>query len=341
MNNAGNQSTSEFDDFVASGDVEVGSEVAAEREETPAPKRRGPPKTKEVSTTDELDAADTKSDERETDQTGADDQQEIDQDEIDEDEGEIDEDDKPKKQRKPSERIRELTRKLRDRDRLLETALARLDRIENSGLQPPADGGSQAAEKAAPDPSDTDKYPLGHLDDRYIEDKLDWLAEKKAAERADAVLQRQQENEQRQQAERQQQELLVKVDDLATRGTEAYDDFTESVVEAGMRGDWALDQPTFEAAHEAENGAQILYELSRDKAEAKRVANLTPYQQLKFVQARDAEISASKQPRRVPRAGTPPENTARGANSRMQISPATDNLDDFEKAWMADAKKSR
>lgn len=341
MNNAGNQSTSEFDDFVASGDVEVGSEVAAEKDEASTPKRRGPPKTKEVPAVEE---ADDTNESQKIEQDDAGDQQEIDQDEtdqdeIDEDEG--DEDDKPKKQRKPSERIRELTRKLRDRDRLLETALARLDRIENSSLQPPADGGSQATEKAAPDPSDTDKYPLGHLDDRYIEDKLDWLAEKKAAERADAVLQRQQENEQRQQAERQQRELLVKVDDLATRGAEAYDDFTESVVEAGMRGDWALDQPTFEAAHEAENGAQILYELSRDKAEAKRVANLTPYQQLKFVQARDAEISASKQPRRVPRAGTPPENTARGANSRMQISPATDNLDDFEKAWMADAKKSR
>ena len=331
MIDAGNQSTSEFEDFVSSGNVEVGSEIAAEQEETQAPKRRGPPKTKEEPAA-EQEAQTEETDEQEAD-TGETGEQEADQDE------DGDEDDKPKKQRKPSERIRELTRKLRDRDRLLETALTRIDKLENSGLQPSADGGSQAAEKPAPDPTDTDKYPLGHLDDRYIEDKLDWLAEKKATERADAVLQRQQENEQRQQAERQQQELLVKVDDLAARGTEAYDDFTESVVEAGMRGDWALDQPTFEAAHEAENGAQILYELSRNKAEAKRIANLTPYQQLKFVQARDAEISGSKQPRRVPRAGNPPENTARGASSRMQINPATDNLDDFEKAWQADAKK--
>jgi hypothetical protein len=42
-----------------------------------------------------------------------------------------------------------------------------------------------------------------------------------------------------------------------------------------MRGDWDLSQPTFEAAHEVDNGAQILYELSQDKKEAKRVARLS------------------------------------------------------------------
>jgi hypothetical protein len=165
------------------------------------------------------------------------------------------------------------------------------------------------------------------------------LAEKKATERADAVLQRQQEYEQAQAAQAQQQDLLVKVDELAVRGIDLYDDFQESVVEAGMKGDWDLSQATFEAAHEADNGAQILYELSQDKDEASRVAKLSPYQQLKFVQARDAEITQGKSPRRIPKAGDPPRNTARGANSRTHISPATENLDDFEKAWEADAKK--
>jgi hypothetical protein len=81
---------------------------------------------------------------------------------------------------------------------------------------------------------------------------------------------------------------------LQTRGDELYEDFQESVVEAGMRGDWLLSQPTFEAAHEADNGAQILYELSQDKKEAKRVAGLSPFQQMKFVQERDAEIGTAK-----------------------------------------------
>jgi hypothetical protein len=202
-------------------------------------------------------------------------------------------------------------------------------------------GTSAATDTPAPDPTDTEKYPLGHLDDRYIEDKLEWLAEEKAAKRADAVLQRQQEGEQAQAAERMQAALLEKVDDLSTRGTELYDDFQEAVLDSGMRGDWRLDQPTFEAAHEATNGARILYELSQDKKEAARVAGLSPYGQLKFVLDRDAEISSKAKPRTKPGAGAPPSTTTKGANSSHRINPATDDLVEFEKGWIADEKGSR
>jgi hypothetical protein len=212
--------------------------------------------------------------------------------------------------------------------------LERLERIEKGLPAENTNANQQTGIGSQPDPNDLEKYPLGHLDPDYIEDKLDWLTEKKAADQADAVLQRQQEIDQ-------QSELLEKVDTLASRGVELYDDFQESVVEAGMRGDWDLSQTTFEAAHDADNGVQILYELSQDKKEASRVAKLSPFQQLKYVADRDAEISKSKTPRRIPKAGDPPVNTARGANSRTQINPATDNLDDFEKAWETDARKSR
>jgi hypothetical protein len=322
MNTAGNESTSEFEDFVSAGKVEVGSEVAAEKEAAEeAPKRRDPPKTKA---------------EPEPEAEDADDIEVAGEEGADGDEG--DEEPEPKPKRLPSDRIRELTKKLRERDRLLETTLSRIENLEK-GLSGENQGGNQDSGKPEPDASDTDKYPLGHLDDRYIEDKLEWLSEKKATERADAVLQRQQEYEQAQAAQAQQQDLLVKVDELAVRGIDLYDDFQESVVEAGMKGDWDLSQATFEAAHEADNGAQILYELSQDQKEASRVAKLSPYQQLKFVQARDAEITQGKTPRRIPKAGDPPRNVARGANSRTHISPATENLDDFEKAWQADAKR--
>lgn len=345
MNNAGSESTAEFDDFMASGEVEIGSEVAAAKEDKPA-KRRGPPKTKEVP------AAAAAGDQGDDDQDDDDQRGEHDDQDGDDQRGEHDDqgdddqdgdDDQQRQRRKPSDRIRELTRRNRELQRQLEgrgnsELLARLENLER-GLSGENRGGNQPLETPEPDPTDTDKYPLGHLDDRYIEDKLEWLADKKATERADAVLQRQQEYENSQAVERQQQEILVKVDDLAARGADLFDDFQESVVEAGMRGDWALSQATFEAAHEAEHGAQILYDLAQDKAEAKRVANLSPYQQLKFVQERDAEIAKGKQPRRVPQAGDPPRNPARGANSRTSISPATDNLDDFEKAWQQDAKK--
>lgn len=217
----------------------------------------------------------------------------------------------------------------------------RLAKLENGDLPNGKTGGNSADIGKAPDPQDSDKYPLGHLDDRYIEEKLDWLADQKAARQAEAVLQRQQENEQNAALTQQREELLEKVDDLASRGADVSDDFQEAVVEAGMRGDWKLSQPTFEAAHEAEHGAQILYDLSQDKREAARVAALSPYQQTKFVLEKNAELLTKSTPRTKPGAGAPPQTQTRGANSRTRINPATDNLDDFEKAWEAEAKGKR
>lgn len=326
-----NQSTAEFDEFVASGEVEVGKGVAPADEDDGKAKKGGgsgrPPQ------------------ERKTPATTADDDQGGEGDEDEGGEGDEDEggEEKPKKSAKDHQ-IERLKREKRDLQRQLRggassDVLARLENIER-GLSAEKGGDNKTAGKAAPDPSDTEKYPLGHLDDRYIEDKLEWLADQKAAAQADTVLQGQQERERDEAIRQHQAVLLDKVEDLSTKGADLYDDFQEEVVEAGMRGDWKLQQATFEACHEADNGAQILYELSQDPKEALRVSRLSPYQQMKFVQERDAEIGVTKKGRTKPKAGKPPENLPRGANSKTQISPATDNLNDFEKAWEQDAKKN-
>ena len=335
MTTNNSESTPEFDDFVASGEVETGATESTEEKKPES--RRNPPKPaveKEPAASEDEDETDTSEDEEGN---------ETDTSEDEENGG----DDKKKPSAKESQINRlkrekaELARKLREAEASKAAELAgRLENLENL-LQGGKTGVKSDAGEPEPDPTDTDKYPLGHLDDRYIEDKLEWLSEKKATERADAVLQRQQESERIQAAEQQHRELLVKVDDLSTRGSDLYDDFQESVVEAGMRGDWDLSQATFEAAHDAENGAQILYDLAQDKEEAARVAKLSPYQQLKYVMDRDTEISKAKSGRKIPKAGDPPTHTARGANSRTQINGSTDNLDDFERAWEADAKRSR
>lgn len=333
MGNENQGSTPEFDEFVASGEVEVGESNLASQEDQPKKptEHRGPPKP-----------AAKADDQQDNDQQDDDQQDDDQQDDADDDQQNDEQDKKPKKSARDYqiERLKrekaELARQLREASN--NELARRLENLEKS-LQGGHNSDNSINGTPEPDPTDTDKYPLGHLDDRYIEDKLEWLAERKAAERADAVLQRQQENERNAAIQREQQELLGKVDDLAVKGSDLYEDFQESVVEAGMRGEWDLSQATFEAAYEAENGVQILYELSQDKKEAARVARLTPYQQLKYVQNRDAEIGRGKTPRRVPRAGEPPRNIARGANSRTQINPATENLDDFEKAWEADAKR--
>lgn len=323
-----NQSTPEFDDFVASGEVEVGKPAGTGEEK---PVKRGPPREAPKLAEEDDDEAGEEGD----DEAG------------EEDEGEEEESsDKPKKSAKDHqiERLKREKSELNKRLRALEggagsAALqARIDALE-SRLTGGNGDDTKITGKPAPDPTDSAKYPLGHLDDRYVEDKLAWLAEQQATKMADSVLQRQQENERNEAVSRQQADLLEKVDDLSTKGSELFEDFQESVVEAGMRGDWDLSQATFEACHEADNGAQILYDLSQNPKEARRVAKLSSYQQLKYVQEKDAEIGAGKKGRTKPKAGEPPKNTARGANSRTQINPATDNLDDFEKAWEADAKR--
>ncbi len=322
--NIDDNSTPEFDEFVAAGPVEDASTKKDGIEETiegKKPERKsGPPKMKETPA-----AAATTGDEGD-----------------DGDDGE-DGDDQPKKTAKDHQ-VERLKREKRDLQRQLREGSGNSDlsrRLENieKGLSGGQRGDNQAPGKA-PDPSDADKYPLGHLDDRYIEDKLEWLADQKAAKSADAVLQRQQENERNAQVNAHQQTLLGLVDDLSAKGSEIFEDFQETVVDAGMRGDYDLQQPTFEACTEADNGARILYDLSQDTKEASRVAKLTPYGQLKYVQEKDAEIATGKKGRTKPGAGAPPLNQSRGANSKTQINPATDNLDDFSKAWERDAKKA-
>jgi hypothetical protein len=338
----------EFDQFTAAGDVEVGStgdgieSNVPEKPEKPAAKAaaaKPAAAAKEGAAKPAAAAAEkAKGAAKEGDKPGAGEGDEDEPGEGDEDEDEDEEQSKPKP-KKASERIRELNARLRQSERLRLADSERLSNLEKSLLQGRGDGGNGASrETPAPDPSDQKKYPLGHLDDRYIEDKLEWLADKKAGDRADAVLQRQQESEQGQAAEQARTALLEKVDALSAKGSEIYDDFQEAVVEAGMRGSWKLDQPTFEAAHDADHGPQILYELSQDKKEAARVASLSPYQQLRFVIDRDAEISAKAKPRTKPGAGEPPSTKTKGANSSHRINPATDNLVDFERAWLADEK---
>lgn len=330
----------EFDDFNEGAEVQVGkpAEGAEEKpvtEEKPKPRSKPP---KEAPVAKPETPAEGEGDDDEAKKKPAA-EPESDENEGDEEEG--DEEEQPKKRKLPSERIRDLSARLRQSERLRLADAERIDALEKKLLQP-GGGSSNGAgtETPAPDPTDVDKYPLGHLDDRYIEDKLEWLAERKAADRADAVLQRQQEAEQNQRAEAAHKDLLVKVDTLTERGSELYEDFQEAVVDRGLKGDWPLEQATFEAAHDAVHGAQILYELSQDVKLAKEVAGKSPYQQLRWVAERDTEIAAKAKPRHKPGAGEPPQTQTRGANSRVQDNPATDDLDDFEKQWARDEKRS-
>lgn len=337
----------EFAAFERSGTVEVGE--GPKPADAPKPKPRVPrvprqpakpaapaakpqtataPGVEETQSGEEVDAHADDEDEEGEDQEAGDEGEE----------GEEETEPKPKPKPKASDRIRELNKRLRESERARAATDARLTALEKGGLPAQNGGDKKPAIGEAPDPTDAAKYPLGHLDERYVEDRIQYLVKQTAGEQADAVLQREQETRAADTQRQQQEALLGKADDLAARGSEQYDDFQEAVIDTGLKGDWRLEQPTFEAAHEAEHGAQILYELSQDKTEAARVAGLSVYGQTKFVMDRNAELAAKAKPRRIPGAGAPPQTQTRGANSRTSIKPDTDNLDDFAKAWANDAK---
>lgn len=345
MNTKSGSSNPDFDAFVASGDVEVGDSNAAPAENTPTEEkpRRGPPKTKEVP----KPAVETNRPAPEDDTGSENDDPEDDEDLGDAETSGNDENEEdpeaPRRDKSAKQRIKDLNARLRKMERLLaaEQASKTSPAPQNQPLPNPNGNGNSSDIGTAPDPADPAKYPLGHLDERYIEDKLEWLATKKAAERADAVLQRQQEDQTRQTLEQQQTALRQKVDTLADKGSEMWDDYQETVVDTAMAGEWILAQPTFDAASEVDHGPEILRNLAMDKKEAARVASLSPYAQIKYVDAKNTEITERVKGKRIPSAGAPPSSQPRGGNSRVRINPSTENLDDFEKAWEADAKAKK
>jgi hypothetical protein len=242
----------------------------------------------------------------------------------------------PKKSAK--ERIQQLNRELREERRARaadaverENLALRMERLEK-GLPPGKTDDTKIPEAVAPDPTDLAKYPLGALDDGYIEDKIEFIATKKAEENLDRSLQRQQDMDQQAENDRIISDLTAKVDVFADKGAELFDDFDEKVVQAGMKGEYPLTQETFEACADAEHGPAILRELALDKKEAARVAALSPYNQLKYVAEKNDEKAGKSKPR-LTKAGDPPKETPKGARGKYEVADDTDDLDAFGKKF--------
>jgi len=240
----------------------------------------------------------------------------------------------PKPKRKTSEYIRDLKKELREEKAARLAQEARLAALENGGLPNKQIPDTSSDTSGRPDPTDSAKYPLGVLDDGYTADMIEWTADQKVAKAFQKIEADNKALQTRTIEEARASELRGKLDTLADKGAEQFDDFEESVVEAGLRGDWKLTETTFTAAAEAENGPAILHALANDKTEALRVSQLSPFQQLKYVADKDAEISGKKpKARTVPKAGTPPQNLPAGRNASAPIRADTDNLDDFRKVF--------
>lgn len=234
----------------------------------------------------------------------------------------------PKPKRTAEDRIKQLARERneeRERVRQLEERLARLETGNRTPeLAPANENGPQE-----PDPT---QYEYGSLDDKYIRDMIDFRASQQIAAH---LAQRQQEAV----IEAQTVAKMDQAKSIVDKGKAEFDDFEEVVWNGGMRQDYQLAEPTFEALTEADNPAAIIYALASDPDEAARVAGMSPVQQAKYVFAKDAELSAAKTPKpRAPSAPPPPGQQVRGASGRFTTPGDTDDLDAFEKEFF---KKKR
>ena len=167
------------------------------------------------------------------------------------------------------------------------------------------------------------RYPLGALDDRYVEDKIAFGIESALA----SVHQRQVENAQQAEASRVATETLKKAESIVTKGESLFDDYREVVWEAGRRGEYRMEEPTFRAITNAKvaHGAEIAYFLATNKAEAAMVAEMDPTDQQLYVFEKNAEFAARKAVK-LPKAGSPPVNTARGTGG-AKVNVAYDTQD--------------
>lgn len=243
-----------------------------------------------------------------------------------------------KKRRPTAEYIRDLKRELRAekeaRAAERESLEQRLARLEQGGLTAKKDGdNSTDTSDAAPDPNDAEKYPLGVLDDGYLNDVIEWKTDQKVKAALDGRLRAEREQEAQ---TAQQTQLLEKVDAIsaAAAETDQFPDFDELVIKGGLANDWELTEITFTAATEAANGPAILYALAKDPVEALRVSKLSAYQQVSYVRDKDAEITANKpKPRKIPKAGDPPATAPSGRSGSSPIRGDTDDLNDFRKLF--------
>ena len=311
-----------------SDDIEVGpgfAEAAAKMSsEDTRTVKAAPAEETEVSTSEEEEQVETgDNSEAGEDQSGDDD--------SGEENGEIDE----KSGKNTAKYIRELRKERREDRRRIAELEARITAPQNSGLPTPQNSDTPAFTRDAPDPNDQAKYPLGALDDRYIEDKIDWAAEQKVH----AAINGQRQTEMARAAQAAEiarvTELRATVDKISDIGADLFPDFEENVVEAGLAGKYDLTETTFTAAAESEHGAEILYNLAKNTAEATRVAKLSPVQQIKYVLEQEKQIAEKRKARVKPQAGSPPANTPKGRNASNPIRPDTENLDDFRKLFYA------
>ena len=159
------------------------------------------------------------------------------------------------------------------------------------------------------------------------EDYLEALAEYKADQKFAELTQKQKEAERETKYKSEVERQNERKNEMIQTGERKYDDFEEVVANNKVE----ISEPAYLAILETENGADIVYHLAKNPAEADRIAALSPYAQAKEIGKLEDKLSSK--PNKISNAPTP-ISPAKGASSIVK------SIEDMSiDEYMADARK--
>lgn len=234
------------------------------------------------------------------------------------------------------ERFAEITAARREAERQAAEARREADdlRAKLAAMKPPEGGDREGTDPdQAPDPA---KYEFGEADARFIADTATFHAR--------AEFQRQQSaaelNTQFADMEAKWQGEIAKPEVV-----EKYPDFDTVVTKAADAGEWDCSPLMAIGIKQSPVGADVAYHLATNKADASRIAKLSPMEQaLEFGRLEGKYLYAPKASTEAPPVKTtaappPPGARARGAGGQFAVQADTDDFASFDK--MADGLLSK
>jgi len=213
----------------------------------------------------------------------------------------------PVKQPAPvEERIGELTAELRETQR----QLAEEKRLREDAAKPKDTPAEEA--KKAPDPAD---YEFGEADAKFIAASARWHADQRFDERQEMA----------------DREAMIAEIETGWKGAisepsvaEQYPDFEEKVTKGADRKDWACTPVMAVLIKRSDVGVHVAYDLASNADESRRIAALSPEQQLYEIGRIEGRVSAAltakgaePAPKRATNAPSPPEARSRGAGGKF------------------------
>jgi hypothetical protein len=233
-------------------------------------------------------------------------------------------------------KLNESTRQLRETERRVAEALAKLEAANSGTLTPKERDTTKEEGGAPPDPNDAEKYPYGALDEQYLEDRTNYAVEKalkakelkdEKARQADAATALQSEMQQKRAA-------------LEEVGAKKYEDFHEVVVQGAEAGTYPITRVLGELILTSPEGADVAYHLASNPKVAREIAGKSPMEQAAWFGRIAAKFPSkssdapAKPAVKTPQA-PPPVKPARGAGVNPGFDPNNGSFEEFERHFRA------